>query len=202
MTAASTPRPAAPREARIDGKKPDHAWPPRFTKLHLVFDDGASWSWPMRAASAHPAPPRSRPAAAHQPSRLRRPSRPPAVFAFRTSCGAARRRSSPPLDQGSRPAWATGSRRVLYQRASIPGGARTRSRPRDHADARRPETRRGHLVRVSNDSDRYPALALSPPLGRNPRAVTMAGERIRHITVAAAPPRGCRAPALGEKTKQ
>jgi formamidopyrimidine-DNA glycosylase len=39
-------------------------------------------------------------------------------------------------------------------------------------------------VRVSNDSDRYPrGWLFHRRWGRNPRAVTRTGERIRHITV-------------------
>jgi formamidopyrimidine-DNA glycosylase len=39
-------------------------------------------------------------------------------------------------------------------------------------------------VRVSNESDRYPrGWLFHRRWGRNPRAVTMTGERIRHITV-------------------
>jgi len=39
-------------------------------------------------------------------------------------------------------------------------------------------------VRLSNDSDRYPrGWLFHRRWGRNPRAITMTGERIRHITV-------------------
>src|SRR4029453_11237813 len=41
MTGGFHTAPGGPRvKLEPTAKKPDHAWPPRFTKLHLVFDDG------------------------------------------------------------------------------------------------------------------------------------------------------------------
>ena len=41
MTGGFHTAPGGPRvKLESTAKKPDHAWPPRFTKLHLVFDDG------------------------------------------------------------------------------------------------------------------------------------------------------------------
>src|SRR5262249_54365709 len=41
MTGGFHTAPGGPRvKLKSSRKRPDHAWPPRFTKLHLVFDDG------------------------------------------------------------------------------------------------------------------------------------------------------------------
>jgi formamidopyrimidine-DNA glycosylase len=189
MTGGFHTAPGGPR-VRLEstGKKPDHAWPPRFTKLHLVFDDGGEL---VMADARRLGRIRLRRDPASQPpiSRLGFDAHRglPPFSRFRE---LVRGRAAPLkallLDQG----FAAGvgnwiADEVLYQARLDP---RRRANTLTDPEIMR---MRGALkrvvdtsVRVSNDSDRYPrGWLFHRRWGRNPRAVTMTGERIRHITV-------------------
>jgi formamidopyrimidine-DNA glycosylase len=189
MTGGFHTAPGGPRvKLESTGKKPDHAWPPRFTKLHLVFDDGGEL---VMADARRLGRIRLRRDPASQP--------PISLLGFDAHRGLppfsrfrelVRGRAAPLkallLDQG----FAAGvgnwiADEVLYQARLDP-----RRRANTLTD---PEIMRMRAavkrvvdtsVRVSNDSDRYPrGWLFHRRWGRNPRAVTMTGERIRHITV-------------------
>jgi formamidopyrimidine-DNA glycosylase len=189
MTGGFHTAPGGPRvKLESSGKKPDRSWPPRFTKLHLVFDDGGE----LVVADARRL----------GRIRLRRDpaSEPPisllgfdahrALPSFARFRELVRQRSAPLkallLDQG----FAAGvgnwiADEVLYQARLDP---RRRARSLTDAEIAR---MRGALrrvidtsVRLSNDSDRYPrGWLFHRRWGKNPRAVTITGARIRHITV-------------------
>lgn len=189
MTGGFHTAPGGPRvKLESSGEKPDRAWPPRFAKLHLVFDDGGQ----LVVADARRL----------GRIRLRRDpaSEPPisllgfdahrALPPFPHFRELVRQRSAPLkallLDQG----FAAGvgnwiADEVLYQARLDP---RRRASSLSDAEIAR---MRGALkrvidtsVRLSNDSDRYPrGWLFHRRWGKNPRAVTIAGARIRHITV-------------------
>jgi formamidopyrimidine-DNA glycosylase len=189
MTGGFHTAPGGPRvKLESTGKKADHAWPPRFTKLHLVFDDGGEL---VMADARRLGRIRLRRDPASQPpiSRLGFDAHRglPPFSRFRE---LVRGRAAPLkallLDQG----FAAGvgnwiADEVLYQARLDP-----RRRANSLTD---PEIMRMRaaltrvvdtFVRLSNDSDRYPrGWLFHRRWGRNPRAVTMTGERIRHITV-------------------
>jgi len=189
MTGGFHTAPGGPRvKLESTGKKPDHGWPPRFTKLHLVFDDGGEL---VLADARRLGRIRLRRDPASQPpiSRLGFDAHRglPPLSRFRD---LVRGRAAPLkallLDQG----FAAGvgnwiADEVLYQARLDP-----RRRANTLAD---PEVARMRAalkrvidtsVRLSNDSDRYPSGWLfHRRWGKNPRAVTRTGERIRHITL-------------------
>ena len=189
MTGGFHTAPGGPRvKLESTGKKPDHAWPPRFTKLHLVFDDGGEL---VMADARRLGRIRLRRDPARQPpiSRLGFDAHRglPPFSRFRD---LVRGRAAPLkallLDQG----FAAGvgnwiADEVLYQARLDP---RRRANTLTDPEIMRMRAALKRVVdtsvRVSNDSDRYPSGWLfHRRWGRNPRAVTMAGERIRHITV-------------------
>ena len=169
-------------------EKSDGAWPPRFTKLHLVFHDGGQL---VLADARRLGRVRLRRDPATQP--------PISLLGFdahRNLPPFARfrdlvRKSGAPLkalllDQK----FAAGvgnwiADEVLYQARLDP---RRRGNTLSDPEIAR---MRGALkrvidtsVRLSNDSDRYPrGWLFHRRWGKNPRAVTVTGERIRHITL-------------------
>jgi formamidopyrimidine-DNA glycosylase len=189
MTGGFHTAPGGPRVTlKSSRKRPDHAWPPRFTRLHLIFDDGAE----LVVADAR------------RLGRIRLrddPAKEPPISLLGFDAHRAlppfgrfrdlvRQRSAPLkallLDQS----FAAGvgnwiADEVLYQARLDP---RRRANTLTDAEIAR---MRGALrrvidtsVRLSNDSDRYPrGWLFHRRWGKNPRAVTLSGERIRHITV-------------------
>jgi formamidopyrimidine-DNA glycosylase len=189
MTGGFHTAPGGPHvKLQSSGTKPERAWPPRFTKLHLVFDDGGELVVADGRRLGR--------------IRLRRdPEREPPI----SRLGFDAHRALPPLrrflnlvrsrvaplkalllDQG----FAAGvgnwiADEVLYQARLDP---RRRANTLTDAEIARMRAALEHVVntsvRLSNDSDRYPrGWLFHRRWGRNPRAMTMAGERIRHITV-------------------
>ena len=189
MTGGFHTAPGGPRVTlKSSSKKPDHGWPPRFMRLHLVFDDGAEL---VVADARRLGRIRLRDDPAHEPpiSLLGFDAHRnlPSFAEFRE---LVKKRGAPLkallLDQG----FAAGvgnwiADEVLYQARLDP--RRRASSLTDPEIARM----RGALkrvidtsVRLSNDSDRYPrGWLFHRRWGKNPRAVTVGGERIRHITV-------------------
>jgi formamidopyrimidine-DNA glycosylase len=189
MTGGFHTAPGGPRvKLESTGKKPDHAWPPRFTKLHLVFDDGGEL---VMADARRLGRIRLRRDPASQP--------PISLLGFDAHRGLppfarfrelVRGRAAPLkallLDQG----FAAGvgnwiADEVLYQARLDP---RRRANTLSDPEIMRMRAALKRVVdtsvRVSNDSDRYPrGWLFHRRWGRNPRAVTMTGERIRHITL-------------------
>ena len=189
MTGGFHTAPGGPRvKLKSSRKRPDHAWPPRFTKLHLVFDDGGEL---VVADARRLGRIRLRQDPAHEPPisllgfdahrALPTPAR------FRE---LVRHRGAPLkallLDQG----FAAGvgnwiADEVLYQARLDP---RRRARLLSDAEIERMRSALRHVmdtaVRLSNDSNRYPrGWLFHRRWGKNPRALTRTGERIRHITV-------------------
>ena len=189
MTGGFHTAPGGPRvKLKSSHKRPDGSWPPRFTKLHLIFDDGGELVLAdarrlgrirLRRDPAHEPPISLLGFDAHR-------SLPPFAL-FRD---LVRQRSAPLkallLDQS----FAAGvgnwiADEVLYQARLDP-----RRRANSLTDAEIARMRgalkrvMGVSVRLSNDSDRYPrGWLFHRRWGKNPRAVTSTGERIRHITV-------------------
>jgi formamidopyrimidine-DNA glycosylase len=189
MTGGFHTAPGGPRvKLKSSRTKPDSSWPPRFTKLQLIFDDGSE----LVVADARRL----------GRIRLRQdPLREPPISLLGFDAHRAlpplprfrdlvRQRAAPLkallLDQG----FAAGvgnwiADEVLYQARLDP-----RRRASSLTD---PEIARMRValkrvmdtsVRVSNDSDRYPrGWLFHRRWGKNPRAMTMTGERIRHITL-------------------
>jgi len=189
MTGGFHTAPGGPRvKLESTGKKPDHAWPPRFTKLHLVFEDGGEL---IMADARRLGRIRLRRDPARQPpiSRLGFDAH-RALPPFRRFRDLVRGRGAPLkallLDQG----FAAGvgnwiADEVLYQARLDP---RRRANTLTDPEIMRMRAALKRVVdtsvRVSNDSDRYPrGWLFHRRWGKNPRAVTMTGERIRHITV-------------------
>jgi len=189
MTGGFHTAPGGPRvKLKSSRKRPDHAWPPRFTKLHLVFDDGGEL---VVADARRLGRIRLRQDPAHEPPisllgfdahrALPTPAR------FRE---LVRHRGAPLkallLDQG----FAAGvgnwiADEVLYQARLDP---RRRASLLSDAEIERMRSALRHVmdtaVRLSNDSNRYPrGWLFHRRWGKNPRALTRTGERIRHITV-------------------
>ena len=189
MTGGFHTAPGAPRvKLKSSRKRPDHAWPPRFTKLHLVFDDGGEL---VLADARRLGRIRLRQDPAHEP--------PISLLGFDAHRALpvsarfrelVRHRGAPLkallLDQG----FAAGvgnwiADEVLYQARLDP---RRRASSLSDAEIERMRSALRHVmdkaVRLSNDSDRYPrGWLFHRRWGKNPRAVTRTGERIRHITV-------------------
>lgn len=189
MTGGFHTAPGGPRvRLTSSAKQPGHEWPPRFTKLHIIFDDGGELVVADGRRLGR--------------IRLRRdPAGEPPISLL----GFDAHRALPPLPrfrdlvrQRGAPikallldqSFAAGvgnwiADEVLYQarldprrRASsltVPEIARVRGALKNVIDT---------SVRLSNDSDRYPrGWLFHRRWGRNPRAITMTGERIRHITI-------------------
>ena len=189
MTGGFHTAPGGPRvKLKSSRKRPDHAWPPRFTKLHLMFDDGGELVLAdarrlgrirLRQDPAHEPPISLLGFDAHRAL--------PTLARFRE---LVRHRGAPLkallLDQG----FAAGvgnwiADEVLYQARLDP---RRRASSLSDAEIERMRSALRHVmntaVRLSNDSDRYPrGWLFHRRWGKNPRAVTHTGERIRHITV-------------------
>ena len=189
MTGGFHTAPGGPRvKLKSSRRAPDETWPPRFTRLHLVFDDGGE----LVVADARRLGRirlRENPETEPPISRLGFDAHRslPSFAAFRQ---LVRERSAPLkallLDQ----TFAAGvgnwiADEVLYQ-------ARLDPRRRAHTLTDTEITRmRGALkrvidtsVRLSNESDRYPrGWLFHRRWGKNPRAVTIGGDQIRHITV-------------------
>jgi len=182
------PRVPSVRLVSSGRRNPGDRWPPRFTKLRLTLDDGGELALAdarrLGRVRFRDDPPREPPisllgfdALLHLP--------PPARFRE-----LLRGRSAPIkavlLDQS----FAAGvgnwiADEVLYQARLDP-----RRRANSLTDAEIARMRgalkrvMGVSVRLSNDSDRYPrGWLFHRRWGKNPRAVTLSGERIRHITV-------------------
>jgi len=189
MTGGFHTAPGGPRvKLKSSRKRPDHAWPPRFTKLHLVFDDGGEL---VLADARRLGRIRLRQDPAHEPPisllgfDAHRALPVPARFRE-----LVRHRGAPLkallLDQG----FAAGvgnwiADEVLYQARLDP---RRRASSLSDAEIERMRSALRHVmdtaVRLSNDSDRYPrGWLFHRRWGKNPRAVTRTGERIHHITV-------------------
>ena len=189
MTGGFHTAPGGPRvKLKSSRKRPDHAWPPRFTKLHLVFDDGGEL---VLADARRLGRIRLRRDPAHEP--------PISLLGFDAHRALpvpgrfrelVRHRGAPLkallLDQG----FAAGvgnwiADEVLYQARLDP---RRRASSLSDAEIERMRSALRHVmdtaVRLSNDSDRYPrGWLFHRRWGKNPRAVTRTGERIHHITV-------------------
>jgi formamidopyrimidine-DNA glycosylase len=184
----ATPASAGVRLVSHGTKGRQPGWPPRFTKLHLAFDDGGELVVTDARRLGR--------------IRLRRdPRREPPVdrlgfdalleLPARTRFGALLRARGAPikallLDQ----TFAAGvgnwiADEVLYQARVAP------QRPAGSLSAREAERVRRAIrrvvttaVRAGADSDRYPRTWLfHHRWGRNARAVTARGERIRHDTI-------------------
>jgi formamidopyrimidine-DNA glycosylase len=189
MTGGFHTAPGGPRvKLKSSRKKPDRSWPPPFTKLQLIFDDGGELivADPRRLGRI-----RLRRDPAHEPpiSRLGFDAH-RALPPFPRFRDLVRLRAAPLkallLDQS----FAAGvgnwiADEVLYQ-ARLDPRRRARSLTDPEIARLRAALRRvmDTSVRRSDDSDRYPrGWLFHRRWGRNPRAVTITGERIRHITV-------------------
>jgi formamidopyrimidine-DNA glycosylase len=169
-------------------RDPSHAWPPRFTKLHVMFDDGGELAIAdarrLGRIRLRQDPRYEPPISALGFDALLEPP-PPRRFTE-----LLRLRSAPIkavlLDQS----FAAGvgnwiADEVLYQ-ARIDPRRRARSLSDDEASRLRAALRRvlTTAVRAGSDSDRYPRSWLfHTRWERGPRAVTARGERIRHDTI-------------------
>ncbi len=172
------------------GKKPPStAWPPRFTKLHLTFDDGGEL---VLADARRLGRVRLRRDPAREPpiSRLGFDALHdlPSLAAFRA---LVRGRSAPMkallLDQS----FAAGvgnwiADEVLYQARIAP---QRRAGTLTDEEIRRLRAKLEAVialsVRARNDSARYPrGWLFHDRWGRNPKAYTARGEKIRHDTIA------------------
>ena len=189
MTGGFHTAPGGPRvKLKSSYRAPGQSWPPRFTKLHLVFDDGGEL---VLADARRLGRVRLRRDPATEPpiSRLgfdAHRSLPP-LTAFRQ---LVRERSAPLkallLDQ----TFAAGvgnwiADEVLYQARLDP---RRRARSLSDVEIARMRSALKKVidtsVRLSNDSDRYPrGWLFHRRWGKNPRAVTRTGLPIRHITL-------------------
>jgi formamidopyrimidine-DNA glycosylase len=189
MTGGFHTAPGGPRVTlKSSTKRPDSSWPPRFTKLQLVFDDGGE----LVVADAR------------RLGRIRL-RRDPATEPPISLLGFDAHRSLPPLAefrelvrQRSAPlkallldqSFAAGvgnwiADEVLYQARLDP---RRRANSLSDTEIARMRTALKLVidtsVRLSNDSDRYPrGWLFHRRWGKNPRAVTLRGDRIRHITL-------------------
>ena len=189
MTGGFHTAPGGPRVTlRSSRKKPDTSWPPRFAKLHLIFDDGGELV--MADARRLGRIRLRRDPAAEPPISLLGFDAHRALPPFPRFRELVRQRAAPLkallLDQS----FAAGvgnwiADEVLYQARLDP-----RRRAGSLTDAEIARMRGalkrviGTSVRLSNDSDRYPrGWLFHRRWGRNPRAMTMTGERIRHMTV-------------------
>jgi formamidopyrimidine-DNA glycosylase len=189
MTGGFHTAPGGPRvKLKSSGTTPDGAWPPRFTKLQLVFDDGGEL---VVADARRLGRIRLRQDPAREPPisllgfDAHRALPPPARFR-----ALVRTRSAPLkallLDQS----FAAGvgnwiADEVLYQARLDP---RRAARSLSDAEIARMRSALRRVidisVRLANDSDRYPrGWLFHRRWGRNPRAVTLRGQRIRHITL-------------------
>src|SRR5215813_10965311 len=189
MTGGFHTAPGGPRvKLKSSRKRPDHAWPPRFTKLHLVFDDGGEL---VLADARRLGRIRLRHDPAHEPpigrlgfdALLELP--PPGRFVE-----MVRARGAPVkallLDQS----FAAGvgnwiADEVLYQAHIDP---RRRARSLSEAEARRLRSKIRSVIATSvrhlNDSDRYPRTWLfHHRWGKRAFATTALGERIRYDTI-------------------
>jgi formamidopyrimidine-DNA glycosylase len=169
-------------------KKPDSSWPPRFTKLQLVFDDGGEL---VLADARRLGRIRLRQDPATEPPiSLLGFDAHRALPPFARFRELVRARSAPLkallLDQS----FAAGvgnwiADEVLYQARLDP---RRPARSLSDAEIARMRTALEKVidtsVRLSNDSDRYPrGWLFHRRWGKNPRAVTLRGDAIRHITL-------------------
>jgi formamidopyrimidine-DNA glycosylase len=189
MTGGFHTAPGGPRvKLKSSRRAPDAGWPPRFTKLQLTFDDGGEL---VVADARRLGRIRLRDDPAKEPPisllgfDAHRALPPLARFA-----ALVRERSAPLkallLDQS----FAAGvgnwiADEVLYQARLDP---RRRANALTDAEIARMRAALKLVidtsVRLSNDSDRYPrGWLFHRRWGKNPRAVTIRGERIRHITL-------------------
>ena len=189
MTGGFHTAPGGPRvKLKSSYRAPDESWPPRFTKLHVVFDDGGEL---VLADARRLGRVRLRQDPATEPpiSLLgfdAHRSLPP-LMTFRR---LVRERSAPLkallLDQ----TFAAGvgnwiADEVLYQARLDP---RRSARSLSDVEIARMRSALKRVidtsVRLSNDSDRYPrGWLFHRRWGKNPRAVTRTGLAIRHITL-------------------
>jgi formamidopyrimidine-DNA glycosylase len=189
MTGGFHTAPGGPRvKLKSSAKRPDSSWPPRFTKLQLVFDDGGELvvadARRLGRIRLRQDPEKEPPISllgfdAHRSL--------PSLMEFRA---LVRQRSAPLkallLDQS----FAAGvgnwiADEVLYQARLDP---RRRANSLSDTEIARMRTALKLVidtsVRLMNDSDRYPrAWLFHRRWGKNPRAVTLRGNRIRHITL-------------------
>jgi formamidopyrimidine-DNA glycosylase len=189
MTGGFHTAPGGPRlKLKSHKSAPDTAWPPRFTKLHLVFDDGGEL---VLADARRLGRVRLRDDPAKEPPiSLLGFDAHRALPPFAEFRDLVRARSAPLkallLDQS----FAAGvgnwiADEVLYQARLDP---RRRANALTDAEIARMRTAlkkvMGTSVRLSNDSDRYPrGWLFHRRWGKNPRAVTIEGHPIRHITL-------------------
>ena len=189
MTGGFHTAPGGPRvKLKSSRKRPDSSWPPRFTKLQLIFDDGGEL---VVADARRLGRIRLRRDPAHEPPiSLLGFDAHRALPPFPRFRDLVRERAAPLkallLDQG----FAAGvgnwiADEVLYQARLDP--RRRASSLTDPEIARMRAALKRVMdtsVRASNDSDRYPrGWLFHRRWGKNPRAITITGERIRHITV-------------------
>ena len=189
MTGGFHTAPGGPRvKLKSSRKRPDSSWPPRFTKLQLIFDDGGEL---VVADARRLGRIRLRRDPAHEPPiSLLGFDAHRALPPFPRFRDLVRERAAPLkallLDQG----FAAGvgnwiADEVLYQARLDP--RRRASSLTDSEIARMRAALKRVMdtsVRASNDSDRYPrGWLFHRRWGKNPRAITITGERIRHITV-------------------
>ena len=177
-----------PLRLRSTRGAPSDAWPPRFARLHLRFDDGGELVMADarrlgRIRLRHD--PRAEPPLAGLGFDALRELPPPARFHE-----LLRERTAPMkallLDQS----FAAGvgnwiADEVLYQARIDP---RRRAGTLTGDEIRRLRTALARVIAVSvrarNDSDRYPRTWLfHDRWGRNPKAYTARGEKIRHDTI-------------------
>ncbi len=189
MTGGFHTAPGGPQvKLKSSRKKPDSTWPPRFTKLQLVFDDGGELVL----------------ADARRLGRIRL-RQDPATEPPISLLGFDAHRALPPLARfrelvrvRSAPlkallldqSFAAGvgnwiADEVLYQARIDP---RRRAGTHTGDEIRRLRTALARVIAVSvrarNDSDRYPRTWLfHDRWGRNPKAYTARGEKIRHDTI-------------------
>ena len=177
-----------PLRLRSSRAAPSAGWPPRFAKLVLTFDDGGRLALAdarrLGRIRLRDDPRREAPVADLGFDAL---TELPSPARFRT---LVRDRTAPMkallLDQ----TFAAGvgnwiADEVLYQARLDP--RRRANALRDDEIARMRTALKKVMdtsVRLSNDSDRYPrGWLFHRRWGKNPRAVTIRGERIRHITL-------------------
>jgi formamidopyrimidine-DNA glycosylase len=189
MTGGFHTAPGGPRlTLKSHRSAPDRAWPPRFAKLQLVFDDGAEL---VLADARRLGRVRLREDPATEPPisllgfDAHRALPPPARFRALVRARAAPLKALL-LDQ----TFAAGvgnwiADEVLYQARLDP---RRRANTLSDAEIARMRAALKLVmdvsVRLSNDSDRYPrGWLFHRRWGKNPRAVTIHGHRIRHITL-------------------
>lgn len=189
MTGAFRTRGVAPLKLASSGRKADTTWPPRFTKIHLIFDDNGELVM-TNARRLGRILLRANPL--HEPPIAMLGFDPlldlPSSTQIRSKL---KRRKSPIKSVLMDQSFAAGvgnwiADEVLYQAGINPiRGADTLSRMEVQLLRRKLKSIIMLAVRVSADKNRFPRNWLFHyRWGKNPRALTANGDRIEHIKVA------------------